>query len=169
MQPELGQQSISGLTSLLGAVGKLVDLRRARSEIWLQAAPAGQAAVATAAAALAELAQRLSSMQPAELAAVAAALAASTQLVAALPAQATEHAAALRRACATAAAANDLTSVEVAQLATAAARLRWAERDFVDALAHAIECRVRLGFTTSQVEAGQGAKGATGMALPAVW
>ncbi|KAL4457502.1 hypothetical protein ABPG75_012367 [Micractinium tetrahymenae] len=151
IQPELGRQSTAGLSNLLTALGKHAELRSVARASWLEGTPAGQETVATAAAVLDELARRMQRMPPAELSAAAAALATSTRLAAALPRAPCEHVAALRSTCAAAAAANEMLAFDVAQLATAAATLRWTERGFVDALAFAIEKRVRLGLTTSEV------------------
>ncbi|KAL4440711.1 hypothetical protein ABPG77_000420 [Micractinium sp. CCAP 211/92] len=150
VQSELGQQSTSGVSSLLSALGRHAELRSAARAGWLEGTPAGRETLATASAVLAEVALRARHMQPAELAAAASALAISPRLVAALGAPDCEHAAVLRSACAAAAAANELLAFDVAQLATAAARLRWTDSDFLDSLAFAIECRARLGITTSE-------------------
>lgn len=152
VHPELGQQSTSGLTNLLSALGKQAELRSASRAGWLDDTLAGRETATMATAVLAELARRTKRMQPAELSAAAAALAANVRL-ALLPA-AWEHAVALRSACAAAAAANELSAFDVAQLGTAAAKLRWTDQDFVDALAHAITCRIRFGLTTSEVSMG---------------
>ncbi len=164
VQSELGQQSTSGVSSLLSALGRHAELRSAARAGWLEGTPAGRETLATASAVLAEVALRARHMQPAELAAAASALAISPRLVAALGASDCEHAAVLRSACAAAAAANELLAFDVAQLATAAARLRWTDSDFLDSLAFAIECRARLGITTSEV--GIAGRASRGHAVP---
>ncbi|PSC72706.1 hypothetical protein C2E20_3809 [Micractinium conductrix] len=149
LQPEVAQLSDGGLCNLLRALARVAEDRDGLAGSWL-AGCAGLAAAAAAEAALGEVARRASgdALRPADLAAAASALAAHPPLAAALPAS---HIAALRDACAAAAAADSLTPAGVAQVAAAAARLCWADRAFVDALAGAVQLRTNLAVTTSKV------------------
>ena len=159
VQPGLQQCSTQALCNLVWAAGMISASKTSGKSVrgttgavkpasWATK-PAGLATAAAAVAGAAELALRSPQMKPAELAAVAVALAGhGAESAEVLPAAVLVT---LRSACA--AAAEELALTELAQLATAAARLRWVERGLVDSLARAIQARLSLHVCRSEVGA----------------
>lgn len=159
VQPGLQQCSTQALCNLVWAAGMISASKTSGKSVrgttgavkpasWATK-PAGLATAAAAVAGAAELALRSPQMKPAELASVAVALAGhGAEAAEVLPAAVLVT---LRSACA--AAAEELALPELAQLTSAAARLRWVERGLVDSLARAIQARLSLHVCRSEVGA----------------
>lgn len=147
------------LSNLVGALGRAAAIRcghvdlhadktktgrgrpqqraRGASSAWLDS-PAGSELLAATSAAVTQLARHTPSMTTAELAAATTALATHAPHAAALPAPAV---AVLQRACAAVLSAGELSLLDLAAVATAAARLQWSYPGLVDNLAAAAHAR----------------------------